>query len=774
MGNLKKETVITKIETVLGEDNLGEWKGDLKNLLIEFSDVFDVEDTSPANVEPIHVGIKEGYEERRFFRPEPLRSAKEQAIIDNNARKLIAQGKAKVNPYSMHQLGQVIVSRKDKEGKIIEGRERVCLDCRPVNKALKHYKHPVPQIQTILRRMCRYFSELDLSESFEQFRISNELSELLTFSTSFGKVSMLVLPYGVQFASDKLQETLSREFFEFLELWLMIYIDNLLIYTDTWEEHLQSLKVLLGRCRQMNIKLRIEKCAFLKKKIRTMGYVVEHLSIHPDPSKVDMLIKAKEPESVVELQSFLGLLQFYKGMLPHLAHAAHSLYAATTENLPFQWTAKLNRAFLTVKTMLVKEIMQSELVGEENIKVMVDASKYAVCVVLCQSDRIIFCASKVLNGAQRNWSTIERELFAAAWGVKKLRSYIYGIGFDLMTDHKPLVGLLGKLGEAPNTRMQIMMLSLAEYQFEVKYLPGIRNILADYGTRHIDTKEWDKPKEDDPEGLHELLVMEQSEFRNMFSTGIMDNRDEEQIKKLSLDTWQENGVTMLKLKGKTYIWTPIQSKRALFWEVHGIQHVGISRMLKDLKRYKIFWHQAAKEIGVYLSQCLCTVKKDYSPRPYTERVSISARYPLHILAIDLYTYKDVDYLTAVCIFSAYYWAKKIGDKEAETVKEAYNDFCNQHAEPQLLSCDNGPEFNLIETEKIDNPSYHPQSNGLLERLHREIGKQCRIHGKNPNEVMHIINTTESNDIMQNYLEEKKRGLTMTIVQCTTRQFFYNN
>ena len=283
--------------------------------------------------------------------------------------------------------------------------------------------------------MCKsqYFSELDLSESFEQFRISSELSELLSFSTSFGKVSMLVLPYGVQFASDKLQETLSREFFEFLEVWLLIYIDNLLIYTNTWQEHLQSLKTLFQKIRYLNIKLRIEKCAFLQTVIKTMGYVVQHLCIQPDPNKIDMLNKAKQPETVQDLQSFLGLLQFYKGMLPHLAHTAHPLYAATTANLPFQWTSKLDDAFRAVKSMLGKEIMQSELVGAENIEVLVDATKYAACVVLRQKDEIIFCASKVLNPAQRNWSTIERELFAAAWGIKKLRSYIYGLKYSSQT-----------------------------------------------------------------------------------------------------------------------------------------------------------------------------------------------------------------------------------------------------------------------------------------------------------------------------------------------------
>ena len=112
--------------------------------------------------------------------------------------------------------------------------------------------------------------------------------------------------------------------------------------------------------------------------------------IKPDHLKVDMLLKALEPTTVEELQAFLGLIQFYKGMLPHLAHAAHPLYAATTENLPFQWTTKLAKAFNTVKSMLQHEILQSELEGGEDVEVLVDASKNAVCVVLRQRKKLIF------------------------------------------------------------------------------------------------------------------------------------------------------------------------------------------------------------------------------------------------------------------------------------------------------------------------------------------------------------------------------------------------
>ena len=146
-------------------------------------------------------------------------------------KKIIRQGKAKLNASSEHQLAQVIVNRKDKEGKsslVEKGPAWIVGQSTKGSSTIN-----TPSINKVLREMAKsfYYSKIVLSESFEQFKISDELSNLLTFMTSFGKVPMLVMPYGVIFASDKFQETMSYEFFEFLETWLLIYMDNLLDWT---------------------------------------------------------------------------------------------------------------------------------------------------------------------------------------------------------------------------------------------------------------------------------------------------------------------------------------------------------------------------------------------------------------------------------------------------------------------------------------------------------------------------------------------------------------
>ena len=240
--SLPVDEEIFKLQRQQYHDNLTEleYQMDLETLLEEYKDIFDTESNEPARIPKIHVDLKPEFKDKRFFRPEPLRSKKDQTIIDENYKKLIAQGKARLNPTSIHNLGQVIVPRYDKDGNIVEGRARVCIDARPINKALIPYKFPIPSIKKLISDLSnkRFFSEIDLSDSFQQFSISDELSDLLTVTCSFGKVSCTRLTYGVQFATDIFQETMSLELLEFLEKWLMIYVDKFLCSTHTRTEHL--------------------------------------------------------------------------------------------------------------------------------------------------------------------------------------------------------------------------------------------------------------------------------------------------------------------------------------------------------------------------------------------------------------------------------------------------------------------------------------------------------------------------------------------------------
>jgi len=429
--------------------------------------------------------------------------------------------------------------------------------------------------------------------------------------------------------------------------------------------------------------------------------------------------------------------------------------------------------------MLEKEILNTNLQGNENIKMYVDASKSAVCAVVTQNGKIVACTSKVLNPSQKRWSTVERELYALSWGLKKMRFYLHGVYFEVFSDHKPLLGLVNKEAEPPNNRIATMLLSISEYTFLLKYLPGARNVIADFGTRNLDTSEWDKAGEDDEEGLHELFLCpilqeKTKQLEEFLNEENMTEKDYSEIEKLKLCVKSEEKLRTIMVKGEKKIWVPYSSRRSLFWQLHNQLHQGTVKIYEQLQQAALFWPFMTKDIERYLSQCVCATKKTKPPHKYSEKVNIKAKHPLHILAIDLYAFGDYLFFTAIDIFSKYSWVKQISDKQAATVLKAYQEYCQTFAEPLLISCDNGSEFNLIQTERTNHPSEHPAANGVIERYHQELGKLARIFGMLPDAIFNKLNSITSTLQFNSFLKVTYNDPVSCVINYTTRKMHYND
>jgi Reverse transcriptase (RNA-dependent DNA polymerase) len=186
------------------------------------------------------------------------------------------------------------------------------------------------------------------------------LQDLCSFSTSFGKVSYTVLPFGAEFASEKFQQAIHHTFGEFLNLFLLVYIDNLIIHTNSVEQHMSALKKIFTVCRTTNLKLQKSKCTFLSDTIHTLGFIVSKGHIQPDPKKIQTLINSAPPADIKQLRSYLSLLQQFRDVLPHISHVCHPLYAATSDKKPFQWDSNLQQSFNISKDMLTKELIRHE------------------------------------------------------------------------------------------------------------------------------------------------------------------------------------------------------------------------------------------------------------------------------------------------------------------------------------------------------------------------------------------------------------------------------
>ena len=217
-------------------------------------------------------------------------------------------------------------------------------------------------------------------------------------------------------------------------------------------------------------------------KLKALGFIVSHKKIEPDPRKIQMLKKAPVPRNRTELKRFLGLLQFYRHMLPHLAYSVHKLYALISTKSDFKWDAADDKAYTVAKSMLEKDIMSNSIKGNKGIVLYTDASKFAICAVLVQGGKLIYCVSKILSKHQRNWAIIEKELLAISWSCKQLRCFLLGMPFTVRTDHAPLVKIVRKIDSIENQRMLTMVLAIIEYDFVIEYYPGVKNVLADFGT----------------------------------------------------------------------------------------------------------------------------------------------------------------------------------------------------------------------------------------------------------------------------------------------------
>ena len=262
---------------------------------------------------------------------------------------------------------------------------------------------------------------MDLDSGYHQFKISKNLSDIFTFTCSKGKVSMGVLPFGVYWAGSIFQASICSLFLELLTICLKIYIDNLLAHSHSRKDHLEHLRQIFEICSQSKLHLRKEKCIFMVTELKTLGFIISHGIIKPDPNKIDMLMKAVAPKDRSSLRGFLALLQQFRHMLVHLSHACHKLYELTSTKIPFNWTDDHQKAFDAVKDMLSKDILNNDFDPEKETELFWDANKFAVCGILIQQGKVFACTSRCLNKYQKNWATIEREFFGLCYSLKKFR-----------------------------------------------------------------------------------------------------------------------------------------------------------------------------------------------------------------------------------------------------------------------------------------------------------------------------------------------------------------
>ena len=370
----------------------------------------------------------------------------------------------------------LVVVEKPKTGKL-----RICLDPRPLNKAIQRPYYPLPTLDDITPKLAgaQYFSVLDARSGYWTIKLSHESSILTTFNTIFGRYRFNRLPFGIISAQDEFQRRVD-EAYEGLQ-GVSAIVDDVIVYGSTKEQHDANLRAMLERTRQKGIKLNKDKSTICVTEVNYFGHTLTREGVRPDPNKVAAIKDMAAPQSKAELETILGMITYLSKFAPRLSEATAPLRQLLKESSEFVWDSNHDAAFQQVKSILTQEPgpVLAYFDHTKEVKLQVDASKYGLGAVLLQQEKPVAYASRALNETEVNYAQIEKELYAVLFGCKRFHQYLYGRQVIVESDHKPLEAIMRKPLAAAPPRLQRMILQLQRYSINIVHKPGKQIPVAD-------------------------------------------------------------------------------------------------------------------------------------------------------------------------------------------------------------------------------------------------------------------------------------------------------
>lgn len=343
---------------------------------------------------------------------------------------------------------------------------------------------PLPSITDILDSLsgATYFSHLDLSQSYYQIELDKSSRPYTVFTVgSKGQYQMTRLPMGLKISPNGFSRAMTIAMSGLNYESCFIYMDDLIVFGKKFSEHNKNLVKVFQRLREVNLKLNPNKCVFLKKSFYiSLGHVVSSEGVLPDPEKIKVLQNYPVPKSADEARRFVAFANYYRKYIKIFSEIAALLIYLSRKNVQFDWTPECQNSFEALKTSLINPpVLQYPNISPDNTFILkTDASGHSVGAVLSNShDRPIAYASRALNKAEKQYSTIEKELLAIVFGIKHFSCYLYGKKIIIYTDHRPLIYLFGMAN--PSSSLTKFRLIIEEYNFDIKYIKGKNNVAAD-------------------------------------------------------------------------------------------------------------------------------------------------------------------------------------------------------------------------------------------------------------------------------------------------------
>ncbi|MEM7402978.1 MAG: RNase H-like domain-containing protein, partial [Myxococcota bacterium] len=420
----------------------------------------------------------------RPIQQQPFRTAQsEQKEVDKHVSSMLGTKiiRKSSSPWSASTF---LVGKKD-------GGTRFIADFRGINAMTVNEAYPMPRVDDLLSHIGSpmYISALDQRWGFYQIEIDEKDIPKTGFSVYNGHYEFLRLPMGLSGSPKTFQKAMDLILQGLTWDRVLVYLDDTIILSPTFEEHVKDLEQVFQRLLDAGIKLRLDKCRLFQTELPYLGHLIGKHGIKPDPSKISKIVDLNPPKNKKEVMSFLGVTGYFRRFVFHYAEIAKPLVELTKKRSEFVWNDQCQKAFDTLMSKLVSAPILRAPNYTLPFYLATDASNYALGGVLLQTDSAghlhsIAYASKTLNAAQRNYPQVEREALAVVQFLKHFRYIIYGHEIHVLTDHAPLVHILrGKSAANSSPRLLRWTLKFQDFNVKVHYIPGTQNRIADFLSR---------------------------------------------------------------------------------------------------------------------------------------------------------------------------------------------------------------------------------------------------------------------------------------------------
>ena len=446
----------------------------LAEVLVQYQDVFSRDDTDLGLTHLAEHVIETG--DARPVKQPPRRipmalAGEEKKAIDQ----MLKQG---IISESCSPWASPVVLVKKKNGKT-----RTCVDYRKLNSVTVKDAYPLPTTQECLDTIAgaMYFSSLDMTSGYNQIPVSKKDIPKTAFVTKHGFYEFNVMSFGLTNAPATFQRVMELALRGLQWSTCLIYLDDVLIFGSTFEEHLQRLKQVLDRIRAANLKLKPEKCSLMQTEVPFLGHIVSREGVRPNPENISKVMRWPEPANVTEVRGFLGLCSYYRRFIKDFAVVAKPLTELTCNDSPLVWTDECQSAFDELKSRLVGPDIMAFPRDDAQYILDTDACDIGIGAVLSQvqdgCERVIAYASRSLTKAERNYCVTDKELLALKYFVEYFKQYLLGREFLIRTNHQALRWLFSL--KEPKGRIARWIEILSAFNFTVEYRPGKKHGNAD-------------------------------------------------------------------------------------------------------------------------------------------------------------------------------------------------------------------------------------------------------------------------------------------------------